>query len=480
MKYYPFFLLLSFSCSKEIKEIHYTPFSNSTIQITISDAPVDSIYIASKANTIIPRGLSKSEPLTVIKPGIYFLNMEIDRPLISQITIQEETFNVFINPHDTTRLKLRLGSKINLEFEGNNHLINEYYIKKREVIGYDDIRYPLNKNLTSQATYNSIKQSADSITARELRYLESYIASALLPEWFVEFETAEIVYSGTSFKTSIPNYNKMFRLFEGDVPEDYFNYLEEVKIDNPSALLSTSYYWFLDNYFMINLPEEIKQLSGFARSSKIRTFLLNQSKRQLSEKIRHIYNASTFSQHIRYFSDSSAIDSLAKAFGVSNYEKFYEISGSVSQRKNKVSGLMKGDTLPNIFFTNLMDSLISIRDFKDKIIYVNFWATWCKPCIKNIPELNQMIREVGDEDRIAFLNICLDSKKDKWISTVAQYELEGINLYAEGNWNKKVKSYFKIQGVPHYVIIDQNNVLVENFSDKAPNVKSKLLGMIHE
>ena len=53
-----------------------------------------------------------------------------------------------------------------------------------------------------------------------------------------------------------------------------------------------------------------------------------------------------------------------------------------------------------------------------------------------------MIDSFSLDSQIVFLNICLDSEKDKLKSTIEKYELMGINVKAEGSWNKNLRSYF--------------------------------------
>ncbi len=107
-------------------------------------------------------------------------------------------------------------------------------------------------------------------------------------------------------------------------------------------------------------------------------------------------------------------------------------------------------------------------------MYINFWATWCGPCIANIPNLNKLIDHYAQDLRIRFVNICLDSEKEKWLISIQKHQLGGVNLYAENNWNAKLRSNFNIKGIPHYMIINPGNVMLENFSSSAPDVNNKL------
>lgn len=473
---YFLFALVVIACSSEPDKniAKYTPFSNAVVQIELLNASRDTLYVEATASKMMPVSRSESNMLVLHDKGKYFLNIVVDKPTKGQLAINDQLFNILIVPDDTIQIGVSTKDSVKLSFSGSYHEINEYYKKKQEKFGYYDIRSPINDKLTSRSSYNSIKASTDSIVETELSFLKNYPSAPELPGWFLDLEYSEIEYAGADFKVSAPNFNSKFKLFTDSLPSDYYDFLEQIKIDNASALLSSHYLWFLDSYFLKGMPPEYDELSGFARSSEVRSYILKFSKSTLSGEVKEAYHKSHFSYLIKYYSDTLEIDSLAKAFDLTDYKEFIELSGKVSKDGMPILNIQKGDTIPDFYATNIADSLVSIRAFNDKIVYINIWATWCGPCIQNIPNLNQMIADYGEDDRIEFINICISSEKDKWIPLLSQHKLLGTNLLAEGQWNNKLKSYFNIKGIPQYVILGKGNILVENFANKAPLVKDQL------
>jgi thiol-disulfide isomerase/thioredoxin len=265
------------------------------------------------------------------------------------------------------------------------------------------------------------------------------------------------------------------KYFDDTVPSDYYDYLPEIQINNQNALFSSAYFSFLDAYFLRKLPvSKIKDLSGFSKINKMEAHKLDQSRYELSDRIKDLYQMSNFSLLIKYYSDSLAIDSLAKTFEVSNYSELARIKGIRSRNEMQSINLHRGDTIPDFTLTTTLDSLISIRDFSHQLLYINFWATWCGPCLQNIPELNKLIAQYQNDPRVAFVNVCLESEHPKWLATIEKEKIKGINLFAEGNWNSKLRAYFNITGIPHYVIVSKHNILSENATEKAPLVKEKI------
>lgn len=454
----------------------YTPFSQSVIHVSLNQDIADSLSISARVQTNIPVGGNESNTVTMSKTGDYYLNLEIDRPAKSFLSLGDSQYNVFVFPQDTTHLKVHISqNRIELNFYGKAKTINEYYLKKRKDLGYTDIRYPLNEPLSARTTYKLLKQTTDSVINRELAFFEAYASTARLPEWFLNYEEAEIIYMGAGYKTAMPQANKILKYFRDSIPSDYYDFLKHIRIDNPKAVLSSQYFYFLDEYFLKSLPvNETNRLSGFARVNKMMPHKLGQSKDQLSGETRDLYHKYNFSTLIKYYTDSTAIDSLARELQLSDYKELVRLAGSRSRSEIQKLNLTKGDTIPDFVLSNALDSLISIRGFQDHVLYINFWATWCGPCIQNITELNKLISQYEEDPKIKFLNICLDDEWEKWLAGISRHKIKGVNLFAQGKWNSKLRSYFNIEGIPHYVIINKGNILFENATDKAPKVQEKI------
>ena len=486
MKRICFLLIFIVGCdSRDLKNnlpFEYSLFSNSVLHLDFGYDPSDTINVSAFAQTNIPRDGSESNVATVYKAGDYYLNIEIDRPTQCLLHLGEDHYNIFVLPHDTTHVTLsKLNGVPEISFSGEVSQVNYYYLKKKENLGYTDIRFPLNEPLSQKTTYKRLKLTTDSIIGRELAFFEGYTSKHNLPSWFKNYEQSEMRYVGAVYKTIMPHANEIMKYFDDSVPSDYFDYLSEIQINNKNALFSSAYFSFLDAYFLRKLPvSETKDLSGFSRTAKMEAYKLNQSKYELSDQIKDLYQMSNFSFLIKYYSDSLAIDSLAKAFEVSNYRELVRIAGIRSRNEMQSLNLHRGDTIPDFTLTTTLDSLKSIRDFSHQILYVNFWASWCGPCLQNMPELNKLISQYQNDRRVAFLNVCMESENDKWLAAIEKYKIKGVNLFAEGNWNSKLKAYFSITGFPHYVIVGKHNILSANATERAPMVREKIEAILSD
>ena len=102
----------------------------------------------------------------------------------------------------------------------------------------------------------------------------------------------------------------------------------------------------------------------------------------------------------------------------------------------------------------------SLTSFKGSVVYVDVWATWCGPCKAEIPSLQKLETEYHGKD-ITFMSVSVDTDKEAWEKMVAEKELGGIQLWADG-WSKITKDY-AIFGIPRFMLFDaEGNVVSTN------------------
>lgn len=84
------------------------------------------------------------------------------------------------------------------------------------------------------------------------------------------------------------------------------------------------------------------------------------------------------------------------------------------------TGLLKADinkenlqTAGNFSYTDESGKATSIMDLKGKVVFINFWASWCPPCRAEMPDLNNLYQKLKDDDRFVFLFMNEDQDRQK-------------------------------------------------------------------
>lgn len=113
------------------------------------------------------------------------------------------------------------------------------------------------------------------------------------------------------------------------------------------------------------------------------------------------------------------------------------------------------------FEVRLFDNtVVRAQDIQDRIAVIDFWATWCKPCIAEIPDYNAFYREYKDEG-VIFLALAIDSgKEEKVLKAAKRLNIE----YPAGAPSKnEIKTIGKIKAFPTTWIIGRNGEIVREF-----------------
>ncbi|MBS1747058.1 MAG: AhpC/TSA family protein [Bacteroidetes bacterium] len=137
------------------------------------------------------------------------------------------------------------------------------------------------------------------------------------------------------------------------------------------------------------------------------------------------------------------------------------ISGKLIQAQLKKWDLIKpGVQIPDINAVDITGKSFQLSSLKDKYILIDFWASWCIPCRKEIPHLKELYQQYKT-DGLAIVFISLDNKKINWENAVQKENLESfVNLLV----NKKMKdSVINTQSpIPNQILIDKNHLIIWN------------------
>lgn len=115
-----------------------------------------------------------------------------------------------------------------------------------------------------------------------------------------------------------------------------------------------------------------------------------------------------------------------------------------------------GDQVPAFSFETLDGEKMDIEDFKGKVVLLNFWATWCGPCIREFPELNKFAESQNDEE---FVVLAMAREQNK--ETVKQFADEnGYNFIFVSDLDKTVYSNFAEKSIPRNVVLDSNGKII--------------------
>ena len=104
---------------------------------------------------------------------------------------------------------------------------------------------------------------------------------------------------------------------------------------------------------------------------------------------------------------------------------------------------------------------ISFETFRGKYLLIDFWASWCAPCIKNFPFFEKLMTEYKS-DPIQFISVSLDSESSIWKESVKKYNLPGLQLSDSKAFSGLLPVYCKVvTSLPRYVLTDKEGKIID-------------------
>ncbi len=142
--------------------------------------------------------------------------------------------------------------------------------------------------------------------------------------------------------------------------------------------------------------------------------------------------------------------------------------------RNKANGNENIHEAPDVDTEKLFEGIM--EQFKGKVVYVDFWATWCSPCRSGIARIKPLKMQMKDED-IVFLYITNESSPENtWKNVIADVDGEHYRLSTD-EYNV-LAARFGISGIPHYVLVDKNGEVVRN--NNLPHNNNSLADLFEE
>ena len=121
--------------------------------------------------------------------------------------------------------------------------------------------------------------------------------------------------------------------------------------------------------------------------------------------------------------------------------------------------LQPGQPAPEFTLDDLDGQPVSLSQFKGQVVLLDFWASWCVPCIGDLPFLREAKKKM-DGWPVVFLNISIDGDEDDWREAIDKHKIEGVHVRV-GSGSEVAKSY-QVMGVPSYYLVDLQGLIVEH------------------
>lgn len=374
------------------------------------------------------------------------------------------------------------------------------------------------------------------IANRKVNDLELNYNKHRLKELFNNKYTSHFLVFGNLFLGDIKNYEQNSINYYNKAKKDYLrevNFLDSLYTSKIISEVNYNYRKNALNMLMekhknlknikkwlsqkenLNEKEIIEEKFGFDLSktdslmkySFFRDYLNNISKYELSFIQENHINSGAFYIDSRVRFDSilkdrkfnrtaknyllfNAYKGIGENFRVKDKEKYYKKLQENTTNRQQLDKLAKDYKLDFsksdklIVTTQKNDTLTFskiIENNKGKWLYVDFWASWCKPCRDIMPLSKKLNKELKNKN-VEFIYLSLNDKKENWLKAIKSDNIfQSQNYFIENGNVSKVIEDLSIKTIPHYLIYNPKGELVIEFADRpGQGAKEQLEKLIKE
>lgn len=125
-----------------------------------------------------------------------------------------------------------------------------------------------------------------------------------------------------------------------------------------------------------------------------------------------------------------------------------------AEEKEMRERMKEGNPAPEFTFQNEKGKTVNIKKLKGKVIVLDFWASWCGPCRKEIPNVKKYYAEYKDKG-VQFLSVSIDAKKDAWTKALKEEQMPWMQGWTP-DAGKAVMNTYQFGGIPFIILIDKD------------------------
>lgn len=127
-----------------------------------------------------------------------------------------------------------------------------------------------------------------------------------------------------------------------------------------------------------------------------------------------------------------------------------------------------GKPAPDFKLENLEGGQTSLSELKGKVVYLDIWATWCRPCLEEMKKGKKLKDAFVNNKDVVFLYVSIDKEADKWRNYVKSNNVHGTHLISREGAEEKLLERYDVPYIPRFVLIDKEGNIVQ-YEAKPPS-----------
>ena len=396
------------------------------------------------------------------------LEFKLSYPMFASIELGDRWIGLYVEPNYNLILNVDQKSDNAVSFSGNGAEPNNYLFQVNKI--FRKYEFKDGKRLV-ELTPISVVNRFDSLIMDIKNYRIRYFDSTNMTKktmQILEFNDRLCVISQKMDYLISHHIDKSNREF---IPEQLKGAVQEIPFDEDLLKYRMfSYAIVLKMYFDL---EECTPFWITEKDNKNNPKIINdriEKDKRFPADIKELLTATNILHQMKLDGrNTPEIDSIFNKF-----RQIYPLSNYIPQLQlnaDKWRAIAVGNIAPDFTGTTNEGKSISLKELKGKIVYIDVWATWCGPCLKEFHFSEKIEKLFNQNDNVVFLYYSIDQKKDLeiWKKLVTKHISKNV-IHLIQQDEQMLKSYM-ISGIPWYLLIDTEGKIVNSDAPKPSSGK---------
>jgi peroxiredoxin len=310
-----------------------------------------------------------------------------------------------------------------------------------------------------------MRRLADAYRERRRAALATFAKAHPLPAAFVLQQRQELDYEWAAALLAYPAAQSQARQQSGEaaLPSGYFDFLPTLHLSQHAAAVGQPAFQGLLTAYIAGVLRPLADSLSVEDPAAAERLYARVSQTFGPTPLRDVVVAQFLLGQVNYY--HADLRPWLPTFRAHNRDS--TIARDLRQAMRAHQRLTSGQPAPDFTLTDASGKTVSLRELRGKVVYLDFWASWCGPCLAEMPASNELRKQFAGRE-VAFVYISLDTKPAAWQQAVAARQLAGpnsVHLRTDQEFGSAVALAYGVQGIPSYWLIGRDGRLVQN---KAP------------
>jgi peroxiredoxin len=409
--------------------------------------------------------------------GKFVCQINLNEPQYVTVQHQSDVLMVYMEPDDALEISMSIFEfpmKVNFAGRGgeNNRFLFDYLRTfPTNFNEFTKVRYKIAQYWCTIDTELDEKMKANSEAAfiayvsdrskKHLSLLDAFQAAnpKALSYDFVQFISSEVLYREAY---DLLVYGNVYKNWH-NLTENVFDAAQNIPIE--SNLIGGENY---RRFLMAFMAHRFKK-TGKDQQPAVHQYL--DAGQTLTNKPRAFFQSEVIYTALKEERYAEIMPYYSSFLKDNTYDIFEEKVTSVYER---VAPFTLGVYAPD--FTGIDHNGFEVlsKNLRGKVVYLNFWASYCGSCLKKIDYMSTQYKELQNQN-IEVINVSIEKNKAKWQEDLLAYHVLGVNVLNGSENTTDMAKAFGVEAIPQYFIIDKNGMFVQKPTDQEPSKLVKYL-----